>query len=213
MLKKRIPVLLGGLAVLLALATAPAVRAMPDEGFIPDQPNDPIAPFEPINPIDEGGGGGGGIGGGGTPAPPPAPFNPPPRPYFYAPNLTLYGQMSSTGYQHCGQVAHAYVAFSNDVFQGTPLYPSGVVNAGSRINFGFYDVAGNLVKLHLTQPARSNCVVHHEPEVIYNWDLAPGYYYVYASYWGLSTTGGVYDSLDGWPVGHVGVFITALRIQ
>jgi hypothetical protein len=208
-MQKRIPLLLAALVLAFSIFTAPGVRAMPVDPI-----DEPV--FEPSHPIDEGGdlGGGGGIGGGGgTITPPVDPFNPPPRPYFYAPDLTLYGQMSSTGYQHCNQIAVAYVAFSNDAYQGTPLYPAGVVNAGSRINFGFYDTAGNLVKLHLTQPAHSNCVVNHEPEIIYNWDLAPGYYYVYASYWGLSTTGGLYDGFDGWPSGHVGVFITALRIR
>jgi len=197
--QKRIPFILGGLAILLSLAAAPAAFPLPIDELEPiDQPGE--------LPID---GGGGETGGGiGTPSVPP--FNPPVRPYFFAPNLPLY--MIGFNWYSCNQLPHVWVAFSNDVVQGTILYGTGVVAPGSRVNFGFYNPFGQLIKTHLTQPARSNCVVHHEPEVISTSDLAPGYYFVYASYTGLSING-VWGTSAGYPLNHVGDYVTVIRVR
>ena len=82
---------------------------------------------------------------------------------------------------------------------------------GAYSNVYFYDVNGQLVKTHATQRARDNCVIHHEPEAISTWDLAPGYYYIYASYWSLVNYG--YESTYGWPTGIVGRKIATIRIR
>lgn len=198
-MQKRISFLLVGLAVLLSLTATPGAfaRSMPPE----------TEPGEP--PIDDGGG----EGGGGIYTPSVPPFNPPPRPFLFASDLTLYGQINHPGYQSCNQVAHVWVGGGSDVTQGTTLYGTGVVVPNSLVYFGFYNAAGTLVKTHLTQAARSNCVVHYEPEAIGTWDLAPGYYYIYASYWGLSPWNSTFDTLAGYPLGHVGVYISPLRIR
>jgi hypothetical protein len=214
-MQKRIPLGVAGLALLLSLVTAPGAHATPDQSAI-DLPGENPG-FDPGGSVGEGGGGlGGETGstGGGTPAPTVPPFNPPFRPLVFDPNLTLYAEMTDhRSGQSCGQVPHVYLAFSNDVTPGTPLYAAGVVVAGSRINFGFYTPMGQLVMTHLTQPAHSNCVVYHEPEVVNTAALAPGYYFVYASYWTLSTTGGTYETSYGAPVGKRGAYVTVIRIQ
>jgi hypothetical protein len=76
--------------------------------------------------------------------------------------------------------------FNNDITVGTTIYVSGIVVPGTQMNWGIYDQFGNQVKTHLTQNSRSNCVVHHEPEAISTAGMAPGYYYLYASYNGLT---------------------------
>lgn len=203
-MKKQMKFVLGGMAVLLSLAVAPGAFARP----IDEDPID-LPVEEPIyeGPVDPGGEGG-------IPTlPPSGPFNPPPRPFpLFAPNLYVHGQLGSPLYQSCGQTAHAYLPFVYDMTRGTTLYPSGVVPAGSRIHFGFFTPAGQLVKTHLTQPARANCVVHHEPEAMSTADLVPGYYFVYASYW-ILTNNGFVATLAGYPISRAGDYVTVIRIQ
>jgi len=168
----------------------------------------PMCGGEPCEPIDDGGG----EGGGGTYTPPP-PFNPPPPPYYTAPNLPAYYTYND-GWQSCNQVAHVWVGGGSDVTRGTTLYGAGVSVPTSRVHFGFYDAAGTLVKTHVSQEVRSNCVLHHEPEAISTWDLAPGYYYIYASYWGLSPTlNPIYFDLYGYGTYRQGAYISPLRIR
>jgi hypothetical protein len=64
----------------------------------------------------------------------------------------------------CNQPTHAWVYGGPTVTQGAIVYLTGVVHKYSRITFNFYDANGNWITQHLTQPARDNCVVHHEPE-------------------------------------------------
>jgi hypothetical protein len=64
----------------------------------------------------------------------------------------------------CNQPTHAWVYGGPTVTQGAIVYLTGVVHKYSRITFNFYDPNGNWITQHLTQPARDNCVVHHEPE-------------------------------------------------
>lgn len=64
----------------------------------------------------------------------------------------------------CNQYSHAWVAGGPVVYQGATVYLTGVVHRDTRITFDFYDNGGNWITRHVTQPARSNCVVHHEPE-------------------------------------------------
>ena len=113
--------------------------------------------------------------------------------------------------QSCNQIAHVKIAFTNDLYAGGILYVAGVVVRGAYSNVYFYDVNGNLVKTHATQRARDNCVIHHEPEAISTYGMAPGYYYVYASYWSLTNYG--YESTYGWPTGIVGRKIATIRIR
>lgn len=138
------------------------------------------------------------------------PFDPPPAPFATAEVPLIYGGFNWQT-QTCNQVAHVKIAFGNDVPRGTTLYVGGVVVKGSYSNVYFYDVNGQLVKTHATQRARDNCVIHHEPEAIGTWDLAPGYYYVYASYWSLTSYG--YESTYGYPTGIVGRKIATIRIR
>jgi hypothetical protein len=145
----------------------------------------------------EGGGlidGGGGFGGGGTTTTTTEPFAPPPPPFFlFDPLPTPTPTFTPAGVFTCGDVTHPFWGidngWSNDITRGTTLYFSGIVVPGTQMGWGIYNTSGNLVKAHRTQPARSNCVVHHEPEAVSTWDLAPGYYHVYASYWGLERYG------------------------
>ncbi|HEX8362371.1 MAG TPA: hypothetical protein VF613_19790 [Longimicrobium sp.] len=172
--------------VLAALSSAALLGAC-DRGITESRSAEDVEIRVNLPPPDDPGDGGGGGGGGGTAV---EPFNPPPRPYFQAPNLPTYsGGVIGTLYS-CGQVTHAFwglgSTFNNDITVGTTIYVSGIVVPGTQMNWGIYDRFGNQVMTHLTQPARSNCVVHHEPEAISTSSMAPGYYYLYASYNGLT---------------------------
>lgn len=188
---------LGLAAVLVALAATLQVVVPTSATALP-----------PICDIDCGDGGGGG---GGVPVPP---FNPPARPYpFQAPNLPLYdpGPPDLVG---CQQIPHVWVGDGWDVTQGTVLYGTGVVVPGTRINFGFYTPGGLLVKTKLTAPAGSNCVVAHEPETVTTSDLAPGYYFVYASYHTISTNGvAPPDAYSGYKTPSSGRYVSVLRVR
>lgn len=150
-------------------------------------------------------------GGGGGTVPP---FTPPPRPYSQA-NVPLYAEGADPlVWYSCEQLAHVWVAFSNDVTRGTTLYPTGVVVPGTRASFGIYNAAGQLMKSHVTNPARDNCVIHHEPEAMSTSDLAPGYYFVYASYWSMSPYRiAPPDYSGGYATSHVGRYTTVFRVR
>lgn len=163
---------------------------------------------------DGGGGGGGGTGGGSTG---PGPFSPPPPPYYQAPNLPNYLGGSGGVLYSCGQITHPIWSigntFDNDIPVGTTIYVSGVVVPGTKMNWGIYDQWGNQVRTHLTQPARSNCVVHHEPEYVSTYGLAPGYYYLYASYNGITGgPGSIYETSYGYAAGFTGKYVGPLRL-
>jgi len=74
----------------------------------------------------------------------------------------------------CNQPTHAWVYGGPTVYQGTTVYLTGVVRRYSQITFDFYDADGNWITRHVTQPARDNCVVHHEPEWFSTWRLPIG---------------------------------------
>jgi hypothetical protein len=179
------------------LETEPQARALAQEPIY-EEPIDPCYDCNPEPCYD-------------CPEPEPIPpFNPPPRPYETADVPLIYGGFNWQTLS-CNQIAHVKIAFSNDVVRGTTLYVGGVVVRGAYSNVYFYDVNGQLVKTHATQRARDNCVIHHEPEAISTWDLTPGYYYIYASYWSLVNYG--YESTYGWPTGIVGRHIATIRIR
>jgi hypothetical protein len=164
--------------------------------------------------LDCGGGGGDGGGGGGA-APP---VNPPPPPFiFQAPLTQVPLQVEGadpTAWYSCRQLAHVWVGPSDDVTQGTTLYPTGVVVPGTKASFAFYNPAGQLVASHITKPARDNCVIHHEPEAMSTAGLTPGYYFVYASYWSMSPSGVVPpDSFNGFAASYIARYIMVIRIR
>jgi hypothetical protein len=82
----------------------------------------------------------------------------------------------------CEQYSHAWVHPGGYVTQGQFVYPTGVVRRDTRASFTFRDAAGTVVATHLTQPARSNCVIHHEPEAMSTWALPVGPISVTATY-------------------------------
>jgi hypothetical protein len=197
---RRIASRLGVLAIAFAATTTAAqVVAGPAATALP-----------PVCEVDCPPGGGGGGGGGQIP-----PFTPPPRPYITAPNVPLYAEgVDPLEIYECEQVPHVWVSFSNDVTRGTTLYPTGVVVEDTKASFGFYNPAGQLVKTHVTNPARDNCVIHHEPEAFSTSDLAPGYYFVYASYWSMSPYRiAPPDYSGGYAVSHVGRYVTVIRVR
>ena len=174
-----------------------------------------------VVPIDDGdgdggggGGGGGGVGGGGGGGSAIPPYNPPAPPFIQAPNLPLYAVNVDPLVEYaCRQPAHVGITPAIDVVRGTVLYGWGVTVPNTLTNFGIYAVNGQLVKTHLSQQAHDNCVLNQEPESITTSDLAPGYYYVYASFWKLSPNGVDGDFLVGWAIGASGRFITAMRVR
>ncbi|HEX8694209.1 MAG TPA: hypothetical protein VF746_17445 [Longimicrobium sp.] len=164
--------------------------------------------------IDEGGGGdygggGGDYGGGGTGGTTTEPFNPPP-PIGGVIVPVEYSGKTGESYT-CKQKPHARWGFSNDVVRGTILYMTGVVPKSTKINFHVYNAAGQLVKTHLTHHSHDNCVVHHEDEAFSTWDLAPGYYHVYANFWTLPYSNGEY--WFSYAIEHGTTYVGPLRIR
>lgn len=219
------PLLLAGSLALAGCgesATAPVASAenRPPSGMCAG-PDSPLNYYcgeidQPLDPGDVGGGGGGeptgggDSGGGGDAA---GPFAPPVQPYFQAPNLPTYtGGAYPNVYYSCGQVTHPFFGFSNDVVRGTTIYVSGIVVPGTKMNWGIYNQAGQQVLTHLTQSAGNNCVVAHEPEGISTAGLAPGYYYLYASYMQLQQYYGV-ESSAGYSLTNSGKYVGALRVR
>jgi len=139
------------------------------------------------------------------------PFNPPARPFVFAP-MPSSGFINSSTWYSCGDVPHVWVGPSNDVTRGTTLYPTGVVVKGTVARFNFYSSSGQLVTSHWTKPAQDNCVIHHEPEAMSTAGLAPGYYFVYASYMSMSPAPYSEDR-EGFMFAWQGRYISALRIR
>ena len=168
--------------------------------------------------MEDGGGGDGGgwdtSGGGGTGGTTTIPpFDPPAPPFLFA-NLPIFATNVNPLFSYsCGQVPHAFTAFSNDFPRGTTIFGTGVVVPHTVANFGIYNVIGQLVKTHLTRPAQDNCVISHEPETIDTSGLVPGYYYVYASFWKLSPNGVDGPFLSGQAIPMPGQLITVMRVR
>lgn len=173
------------------------------------------------------GGGGGDPGGGGTPPPPPPPFSPPlmlpplvslPTPFF-----------DPRFHEECNQFPHPFFSlgnntYSNDIAQGTTLYLSGVVARGTRVVYGFYNPAGQLVAIRETTSAGNNCVIAHEANAFNTGELAPGYYNMYASFIGLGAQYTVqcffgrvpsnpYFVTPGWPCPQPMYLVTTIRVR
>lgn len=161
-----------------------------------------------------GGGYGGGETGGGTTT---EPFNPPIRPFFSALNLVApYPDGPRTNGQPftCNQVTHPFFGvgsgFTQDITQGTNIELAGVTAAGKNMHWGFYDTAGQLVKERWTGNATAQCVVNQIS--VSTADLAPGYYYLYASYVGLFTFTGQ-ETFAGNQQAVIGRYVNVIRIR
>lgn len=199
---------------LAALLACVALTACDIPGEQPVTGPDPSHVYN-VAPIDEGGGGcceGGGGGddgsGGGSTVPP---FNPPAPPFIFANDLT-HVLLTSSLLQSCGQIPHPFWGFSYDVTQGTVIYLSGVVAPGTQMHWGIYNQAGQRVADHMTRPSGDNCVVAHEPEGFSTAGLAPGYYYLYASYVRLVTLT-IHDWYSGYQNSVVGKYVGPLRVR
>lgn len=181
-----------------------------DRGITDTRAHDAQQPLFSV-PIDDGGGGGGGggdTGGGGGTTDPFAPSSPP---YLQA-DLPVYAYGPYGTLLSCGQVTHAFWGFGNDITAGTIIYVSGIVVPHSQMVWGIYNQAGVRVAYHLTQSAGSNCVVAHEPEGISTAGWAPGYYYLYSSYNGLSMNG-ITETSYGYSIPIRGKYIGAIRVR
>ncbi len=169
--------------------------------------------LEPVDGEVGGGEGGGGDGGGGSGGGT-DPFNPPPEPAAQQGFPPYYAYWNASKWYSCGQVTHAFwglgSSWSNDITRGTTIYVSGIAIPRTFMDWGIYDQYGNMVVFHRTQPARSNCVVHHEDEAISTSGWAPGYYYLYAVYSGLEN-GGV-ESSSGYGRAY-GKYVGPLRVR
>lgn len=193
------------LRLAMAVLAAATLTAACSEGVVDSRSAENTTISRQI-PIDDEGGGGWG-GGGGTTIPP---FNPPAPPYIFAGNLTAPGPL--VGYYQCGQVTHAFWGFSNDVTAGTIIYLTGVVAPNTPMHWGIYNQYGQLVRDHWTQNSRDNCVVHHEPEGVSTAGLAPGYYFLYASYVQITNSVGI-ESSYGWTQSTLGKYVGPLRVR
>ena len=88
-----------------------------------------------------------------------------------------------TPYSFCAQASYATVftdGYGNRVPRTKPIYFTGVVRQFSRVRFQLLDASGNLALQHMTHGARTNCVIHHEPERVPASLLPDGVYQVQA---------------------------------
>lgn len=130
-----------------------------------------------------GGGGGGGTGGGTT-------YNPGPQVNIQNVDVPVLGYSGSLGDHSCNQIPHLFYVNNQPDYRivprGTPIALVGITSPGSVANFGLYTNASVLVKSHQTQPSGGNCVIDQGAEYVDTSDLAPGYYYLWGSYWSLT---------------------------
>lgn len=96
--------------------------------------------------------------------------------------LGTYTITAGGGSTTCEQYSHAWVHPGGTIVRGQTVYPTGVVRRDTRAYFAFYDSNGTLVASHVTQPARSNCVIHHEPEAMSTWSFPVGTVTAVATY-------------------------------
>jgi hypothetical protein len=99
--------------------------------------------------------------------------------------LGTYNITAGGGTTTCQQYTHPYVytgTASSTFTRGAIIYPTGVVKRGTRVQFYFYDAGGALIATHLTAPARSNCVINHEPEAMSTVSFPLGAVSVVATY-------------------------------
>lgn len=97
--------------------------------------------------------------------------------------LQRFSVFVPSGQTTCQAESGTYVFPANRgaVVQNAVVYPTGVVRRHTRATFHVLNPAGQAVWTHTTQPARSNCVIHHEPEArVLN--LPPGEYTLRTSY-------------------------------
>lgn len=100
-------------------------------------------------------------------------------------SIAQYPVYDRTGITSCEQESHAWLGFAygSNLYYGQTVYPTGVVHKYTSITFEFVTPGnGRIVASHTTQPARSNCVVHHEPEAFSVSRLPVGQVDVYARY-------------------------------
>lgn len=86
-------------------------------------------------------------------------------------------------YTSCAQASYATVftdGFGNRVPRTKPIYFTGVVRQHSRVRFQLIDSSGNVALQHMTHAARTNCVIHHEPEAVPAGLLPNGIYQIKA---------------------------------
>jgi hypothetical protein len=86
-------------------------------------------------------------------------------------------------YSSCAQASYATIftdGFGNRVPRNKYLYFTGVVRQYSRVRFQLIDASGNVALQHMTHAARTNCVIHHEPERVPASYLPNGVYQVRA---------------------------------
>lgn len=105
-------------------------------------------------------------------------------------NLGTIEIFTPTGSTTCNQSSHAWVYGAQyPVTAGAIIYPTGVVRKNTSVHFNFVPQAGGGTYQHTTQPARDNCVVHHEPEARSTAYWNPGVYDIYATYTEWETDG------------------------
>ena len=89
---------------------------------------------------------------------------------------------TATGSTTCNQSSHAWVAGTEyPLTVGAIINPTGIVRRGTTVRFDFV-APGNIAYQHTTRPARSNCVIHQEPEARSTAGWTPGVHQIRATY-------------------------------
>ncbi len=88
---------------------------------------------------------------------------------------------------NCGNYTTTWIRtgspYNNEMVHGQIIWFTGIVLPGTTAAFTVRDEQGNVRMTHVTQRARSNCVIHHEPEARTTYELTPGVYNVYSSFY------------------------------
>jgi len=105
----------------------------------------------------------------------------------------VVGSGPATAHETCGQPTHVWLATSPNVgtlvtggppltvTTGITMIFTGVVHAGTPARWGLYDPVTQRRFFYTGQPARSNCVIHAEAEMVPASTIGVGRYEVWAS--------------------------------
>ena len=98
-------------------------------------------------------------------------------------NLGTLEIYTATGSTSCNQYSHAWVIGTESPRTvGAVIYPTGIVHRFTTAQFDFVNAQGAVAYQHTTQPSRSNCVIHQEPEAQSTAGWTPGVYTIRVTY-------------------------------
>lgn len=198
------------LATLLSACGEPLPESTPDTHE--ETARAPLPPAPLPGEEEEPGGGCGGCGPTSTPVTINTAQNSTP-PVSIPANVPQYPLSGGRPEDKCRQSSYTAVSFLSPLSQGGTLTFHGVVAPSSKANFYIYNAQGQLVKTHQTHHSHDNCVINQSTATTY--ELVPGTYYVYSSFWfiGVFLNSGWYYNGNLGPLAWNNLYVGSFTIQ